>query len=448
MRNEPRTLFSCPPIRGLALLALLATPAAAQTDISGQIFDGSGGPLLAGQVYHVTANLTVPSGQTLTIQPGAILKVDGASIAVLGTLSAVATPMDPIWITSIFDDSRGGDTNGDGTSAGTPGDWNGLYNTVNSTCTLDQVIFEYGGGGSLAPLDHARGALSVNRCSFNNSLGPGIDLNQWSQLPTITFCSFENNGTYPIEGASIDAIASMSGNMATGNGSGNYVPVRDGTTNGDVTIAPANLIGGVLVFAVEGSVQATHTLTLEAGVVVKWLDAVAVFNRHFRLSGTLITRGTKNNQVVMTSLADDEHGGDTNGDGPSAGAPGDWGGIRVDHTGFADLEFTLLAFGGGHNAWRPFFTVNGGAPGLRLSHVTIRDSQGQGMDLSPQGVVTEVASCSFIDNETYPVDGLSFAQLENFRRNKSSGHGTSDAFRVTYTDIDTARPTTFVTAVR
>ncbi|MBL8895999.1 MAG: hypothetical protein JNM84_00145, partial [Planctomycetes bacterium] len=53
---------------------LLVSAAAAQTPLSGSLRDGAGGPLLSGVVYHVTGNLSVPVGQTLTIQAGAILK--------------------------------------------------------------------------------------------------------------------------------------------------------------------------------------------------------------------------------------------------------------------------------------------------------------------------------------------------------------------------------------
>ncbi len=83
---------------------------------------------LGGQVYRITGDLTVPSGVTLTIQPGAILKFDaGMSLIVEkgGKLTAQGTTAQPIVFTSINDDQYGGDTNGDdGETSPSSGDWN------------------------------------------------------------------------------------------------------------------------------------------------------------------------------------------------------------------------------------------------------------------------------------------------------------------------------------
>ena len=80
-----------------------------------------------GNLYKVTSNITVPSGATLTIEPGVTVKfAEGKSLTVNrgGTLSAIGTRALPIVFTSIKDDSNGGDTNGDGSATvPQPGDW-------------------------------------------------------------------------------------------------------------------------------------------------------------------------------------------------------------------------------------------------------------------------------------------------------------------------------------
>ncbi len=70
------------------------------------------------QVNVVSGNVTILSGVTVTVQPGAIVKcADGTGITIQsgGTLNAaVATSAAPIIFTSLEDDAAGGDTNMDG----------------------------------------------------------------------------------------------------------------------------------------------------------------------------------------------------------------------------------------------------------------------------------------------------------------------------------------------
>ena len=81
----------------------------------------------SGNLYKVTTDLKIPSGSTLVIAPGAIVKfAAGKSLTVNsgGKLSAIGTRALPIIFTSIKDDAYGGDTNGDGdATSAQPGDW-------------------------------------------------------------------------------------------------------------------------------------------------------------------------------------------------------------------------------------------------------------------------------------------------------------------------------------
>ncbi len=102
---------------------------------------------------YVLNDITVDSGVTLTIEPGAILKFNihtmwsAMGIWVHGTLIADGTPSEKIVFTSIKDDSYGGDTNNDGDStSATPADWGSIYFYNNSAdCVLDNTIIKYAG---------------------------------------------------------------------------------------------------------------------------------------------------------------------------------------------------------------------------------------------------------------------------------------------------------------
>jgi hypothetical protein len=76
------------------------------------------------------------------------------------------------------------------------------------------------------------------------------------------------------------------------------------------------------IYVVKCKLDVTSSLTLDPGVVVK-LDAGAAIDVH--PGGVLNASGTDALPIVLTSIKDDAHGGDTGGDGPTSGARGDWG---------------------------------------------------------------------------------------------------------------------------
>ena len=127
-------------------------------------------------IYCVTGNLTVASGKTLTIMPGAIVKVaDGLSLTVNGILDAQGTRAQPIVFTSIKDDEHGGDTNGDGEMTYPyAGDWGTII--VSGVASFNYVSVLYGGSGSDVMRLNSSGTINFDNSELAHAGQYAVDL--------------------------------------------------------------------------------------------------------------------------------------------------------------------------------------------------------------------------------------------------------------------------------
>ncbi len=110
----------------------------------------TGGETWAASTVHiVSADVVIPSGESLLIEPGAVVKFaddSGLRLQANSRLQALGTPSLPVVFTSLRDDSVGGDSNGDGTaSLPQPGTWTGIT-FDGAQGTIEQARFYYGGG--------------------------------------------------------------------------------------------------------------------------------------------------------------------------------------------------------------------------------------------------------------------------------------------------------------
>ncbi|MGD9547433.1 MAG: M6 family metalloprotease domain-containing protein [Candidatus Krumholzibacteriia bacterium] len=401
--------------------------------------------------YVVNADLTVADGDTLWIEPGVVVKFSGTSTSLLvnGTLIAVGTEADGIVFTSYADDEFGGDTNANGPSTGSPGQWELIdFNGADAECSFAHCRIRFGGdqyssgayfdgyglfsssirlvGSSSLTIsdtvvertkigedysnristtiysatdcalemsdctvsdnEHrgvtARGNLVLQGCRVLRNGGEGVL--SYGANTEIRNCRIADNlgsGLYvPGTGATVVA------DTVSGNGNwGLYLPTSPVAFNDNVVTdnagpglgIPAPLVtnawlgSGVMngngrsdaIWVYSGTITATSTwidehpyviggdvaiadgvtLSLESGTVVKF-DGVS---NSLSVNGTLIANGTVTDNIIFTSVADDEFGGDTNANGPSTGSPGQW--ELIDFNG-ADAGCSLthcrIRFGG------------------------------------------------------------------------------------------------------
>src|SRR3989344_4398746 len=292
----------------------------ADTTISGAISTNTTWSPLLGGVYIIDSSFSVSSGVTLTIEPGTIIKarttgMDGPSI--YGTLRAQGTSELPIYFTSIWDDSIGGDTDGNGPSVSTPGEWQGLYFKGGSVGDLDHVVVQYSGYGgygygNFVGIENDGGTLDIKNSNIHDnyrivSNGAGGTMSAGSGI-------YNKSGTFSLSDSIIE-------HQATG------VYIISGIARDGMVLESTDL--PILVFG-RIMVEVGKTMTIAPGTVLKfggwpWFGAMEVY-------GTLIAHGTATDKIYFTSIHDDSIGGDTNGNGDTTTpAPRNWNAVFLEN---------------------------------------------------------------------------------------------------------------------
>ncbi|MCO5243721.1 MAG: right-handed parallel beta-helix repeat-containing protein [Anaerolineae bacterium] len=158
-------------------------------------------------------------------------------------------------------------------------------------------------------------ALNITDNTFDsNQTGLYIDN---ATAPGIVNNVFENNSIEAInlvlDASMSTSFANISGNTLTNNGV-NGLKIS-GTVGRDTTFSA--LAGLPYVIWNGLTINAARTLTIQAGALLKFSSPAF---GSITVNGTLLAQGDSGNQVTLTSVKDDVHGGDTNNDG-SASTP-------------------------------------------------------------------------------------------------------------------------------
>ena len=151
----------------------------------------------------------IGASSTLNISPGSIIKFGTAGqMIVEGSLVINGTESAKVYLTSLKDDSIGGDTNNDGVvSAPAPMDWNGVEFKSGSTGNISYAVMQYAGGFngiSRAVIYNLGGDLTFNNIKFFNNYANDIYQNAGSAV--ITHSQFSTSTTYAIFNAGTDVV--------------------------------------------------------------------------------------------------------------------------------------------------------------------------------------------------------------------------------------------------
>ena len=432
---------------------------------------------VTGFPYVIIDRITVNDECTLTIPENEVLKFTNAGeFLVYGTIAVNGTEANSVVLTSLKDDVYGGDTNGDGdTTSPEPGDWEGicLYGSgdYNGIGEFDNCRIRYGGNSSgyananvyynysdsgffinsISEFSSQDGlktsdcVVDVSGSIFDNNNDDGINADDCELQ--IDGCQFNNNGNYAAYLR--DAEFNYSTPITNNAGSGNTINAFgiSGTISENFILSET-ITGFPYVIAERVTVNDECTLTIPENEVLKFTNA-----GEFLVFGTIAVNGTETNPVVLTSLNDDEYGGDTNGDGDiTSPAPGDWEGIwlygNADYNGIGEFEYCRIRYGGnsGGNADAnveydnsdPGFFINSisefsSQDGIKTTNCVV-DVTGSSFDnngddgIYASGSELQIVDCNFSNNGNYAAY-LHQIDLQAYTNNTGSGN-TYEAFGI------------------
>lgn len=272
-----------------------------------------------------SGDLRIPALNSLTLRPGVKVKFEfRADMMIDGTLDAQGTEGNPIYFTSISDDTVCGtgalnepvcDTNNNGGSTGGVGAWGHIQFNSNSNdnSIITRAVIRYSGESECC--SPSEGALLLDNAS-----------------PHLSYISFTNNYINGVE---------LKGNI-------NWT--EDSWDNPTVVYV---IDGGTLM------VPYLNTLTVSAGTILK-------MNRyaHLQVDGKVLMEGTSSQPVWISSVYDDLLCGvgalnepvcDTYNDGGSAGTRGDWGSIvfTANSDDSSRIAYTHIEYSGKRDCCSP-----------------------------------------------------------------------------------------------
>jgi len=339
--------------------------------------------------HHITGDILISDGVTLTIQPGCDVYFDGNySVQVVGALVADGTDPDHITITG-----QGSPSNGA---------WKYIFfNTADAGCVLDYCDISYGGSsqgniymfnsysnvsitnctinnsGTYGIYVHQNSTPNISNCNINNNSSDGIYCYNNSSLPTINDCSFQGNTGYAVNAMSNNAGNITGTTTVTGNSNNSFL-LRGGNVDTGTWLNH----GVPYVIGATTTVVNEETLTIDAGTTIKISGTYT-----FTVQGALVADGTPAEHITFTS-------------NQSSPSQGDWGYIYFDNTDAGSmLDYCDISYGGSSLANIYMYRTYGN---VDITNCFITQSANSGIYLH-QDSTPQIANCNISSNNSFGI---------------------------------------------
>ncbi|HBG86077.1 MAG TPA: hypothetical protein DDW62_00845 [Marinilabiliaceae bacterium] len=348
---------------------------------------------------YLTSDIEVAGGVTVQVDPGLIFKNIGGSYGytVKGVLQLNGTADERITLTSVHDDSKGGDSNNNGNATSpAKGNWAGWISGINFNGTtgpnsVKYTDLSYAGNG----ISFLNATALIEDCRIEQCSAKGVSIEGTSNA-VIRRTAF-NNMQVPVRKNAF-STASLHEDNSASNVSIMGIELIGETFNTSGTLPLYNFAGHTDIsywLTSTLNIGAGTTLTIPAGASFKFSSNP---NPCFNVLGTLNISGTADKKVVITDEREDGYG-----------SPLDFNQDGTVTQEYGRLDRVFIDFKSGSAGTLQHLILKSNGTGINITAASpiiknvVFDNLGRGVSMTGIGSAPVIENSVF-NNSTYPLE--------------------------------------------